>query len=106
MGELGPVLLHSGFVLVYDMAFVPRQPLVASSLGLGPALPRAVPADAVVALVSMVLPGDVMQKLVLAGALMAGALGAARLVPTDRVMVRAIAAVFYTWNAYVAERLF
>jgi hypothetical protein len=105
-GVLAPVLFHSGFVLVYDMAFVPRQPLLASSLGLGPALPRAVPADAVVALVSMVLPGDILQKLVLAGALMAGAVGAARLVPTDRIMVRAIAAVGYIWNAYVAERLF
>jgi hypothetical protein len=72
MGVLTPVLFHSGFVLVYDMAFVPRQPLLASSLGLGPALPRAVPADAVVALVSTVLPGDILQKLVLAGALMPG----------------------------------
>jgi hypothetical protein len=106
VGVLAPVLLHRGFVLVYDMVFVPRQPLLPSSVGLGPAPPRAVPADAVVALVTTVLPGDLLQKLVLAGALLAGALGAARLVPTDRAIVRVIAAVGYTWNAYVAERLF
>lgn len=106
VGVLAPVLLHRGFVLVYDMAFVPRQPLLASSLGLGPALPRSVPADAVVALASTVLPGDILQKLVLAGALVTGAVGAAWLVPTDHIMVRTIAGVGYTWNAYVAERLF
>ncbi len=106
IGVLGPVLFTPGFVLVYDMVFVPRQPLVAASLGLGPALPRAVPADAVIALVSTVLPGDLLQKFLLAGSLLAGALGAARLVPTERTSTRVIAAVGYTWNAYVAERLF
>ena len=103
---LAPVLLHRGFVLVYDMVFVPRQPLLPASIGLGPALPRAVPADAVIALISTVLPGDVLQKLVLVGSLLAAAVGAARLVPTDRAVIRVIAAVGYTWNAYVAERLF
>lgn len=106
VGVLAPVLLHRGFVLVYDMVFVPRQPLLPASLGLGPALPRAVPADAVVALASAVLPGDLLQKLVLTGSLLAAAWGAARLVPTDRMPVRLIAAAGYTWNAYVAERLF
>ena len=103
---LAPVLAQRGFVLVYDMVFVPRQPLLPASLGLGPALPRAVPADAIVALISTVLPGDLLQKLVLAGSLVAGAVGIARLVPTDRVSTRLVAAVTYTWNAYVAERLF
>jgi hypothetical protein len=105
-GVLGPVLVGRGFVLVYDMVFVPRQPLLPSSVGLGPALPRAVPADAVVALLTALLPGDLLQKLVLAGALLAGALGAAALVPTGRTATRVVAAVGYTWNAYVAERLF
>lgn len=103
---LAPVLAAPGFVLVYDMVFVPRQPLVPASLGLGPALPRAVPADAVVAAISTVLPGDLLQKLLLAGSLLVGAVGAGRLVPTERTAPRVIAAVAYTWNAYVAERLF
>lgn len=106
LAVLAPVLATPGFVLVYDMVFVPRQSLLPASLGLGAALPRAVPADAVVALVSTVIPGDVLQKLVLAGSLLVGALGAGRLVPTERTATRVIAAVGYTWNAYVAERLF
>jgi hypothetical protein len=106
LAVLGPVLTMPGFVLVYDMVFVPRQPLLPASLGIGPALPRAVPADAIVALVSAVLPGDLVQKLLLGGSLVAGALGAGRLVPSDRTATRVIAAVGYTWNAYVAERLF
>lgn len=105
-GILGPALLGRGFVLVYDMVFVPRQPLLPASLGIGSALPRAVPADAVVALVSTVLPGELVQKLVLAGALLAGALGVARLVPSGSTVIKVVAAVTYTWNAYVAERLF
>src|SRR5215211_6546918 len=88
------------------MAFVPRQPLLPASLGLGSALPRAVPADAVIALISTVLPGDLLQKLILAGSLLAGGIGAARLVPTGSVAIRVVAAIGYTWNAYVAERLF
>jgi len=37
--------LGPGFALVNDMVFVPRQYFTADALGLGPALPRAVPAD-------------------------------------------------------------
>ncbi|HEY0636445.1 MAG TPA: hypothetical protein VGD67_02255, partial [Pseudonocardiaceae bacterium] len=106
LAALAPVLAVPGFVLVYDMVFVPRQPLLPSGVGLGPALPRAVPADAVVALLSYALPGDVLQKLALGGALLLGAIGVARLVPTGRTATRVVAAVGYTWNAFVAERLF
>lgn len=105
LGVLAP-LLGRGFVLSYDMVFVPGQDLSPESLGLSPALPRSVPADAVIALATTVLPGDVVQKLVLLFALFAGPLGAGRLVPTDRVSTRVVAAVAYGWSAYVAERLF
>lgn len=105
LGVLAPVL-GRGFVLSYDMVFVPRQDLSPDSLGLSSALPRSVPADAVIALVTTVLPGDIVQKLVLFLALFAGPLGAGRLVPTGRVSTRVVAAVAYGWSAYVAERLF
>jgi hypothetical protein len=99
-------LLRSGFVLNYDMVFAPQQDLLPESLGLSSALPRSVPADAVVALATRVVPGDIVQKIVLFLALFAGPLGAGRLVPTDRTWTRVIAAVSYGWSAYVAERLF
>ncbi|GIJ58376.1 hypothetical protein Vau01_058920 [Virgisporangium aurantiacum] len=97
---VGPALAP-GFVLRYDMVFTPRQPLLAESVGLGSALPRAVPADAVVALATTVIPGDVLQKVVLLLTVWAAAYGAARLCPAAPL----VAAVFYTWTAYVAERL-
>ncbi|HEV2781645.1 MAG TPA: hypothetical protein VGX25_19855 [Actinophytocola sp.] len=105
LAVLAPVL-GRGFVLTYDMVFVPRQSLLPDALGLGSLLPRAVPSDAVVALATGLLPGDVLQKLLLAAALFAGALGAGRLVPTGSLATRVVAATAYGWTAYVAERLF
>ncbi|TWP54267.1 hypothetical protein FKR81_01545 [Lentzea tibetensis] len=105
LAVLAPVLMP-GYVLVYDMVFTPRQPLNAVAFGLSEALPRAVPVDAVVALATLVVPGQLVQKLALAAIFFVGALGAGKLVPTDKTGVRIVAAVAYTWNAYVAERLF
>ncbi|MCT2582770.1 hypothetical protein [Actinophytocola gossypii] len=102
---LAPVL-GRGFVLVYDMVFAPRQWLLPESVGLGSGLPRSVPADAVVAVLTSVVPGDLVQKAVLLAALVAGPLGAGLLVPTGSVGVRVVAAVTYGWSGYVAERLF
>jgi hypothetical protein len=99
-------LFGRGFVLVYDMVFAPRQDLLPDTLGLGTALPRAVPADAVVALATHVVPGDLVQQLVLAAALFAGPLGAARYLKDEPPGVQVVAAVAYGWSAYVAERLF
>ncbi|HEX6341954.1 hypothetical protein [Umezawaea sp.] len=99
-------LLGRGFVLNYDMVFAPDQALLPDGLGLGSALPRSVPADAVVSFATALLPGDVVQKLVLLAALFAGPLGAGRLVPAESVAIRVVAAVWYGWSAYQAERLF
>jgi len=101
---LGP-LLGRGFVLTYDMVFAPRQYLLPDSFGLGSALPRSVPADAVVGLFTTVIPGDLVQQGILLAALIAGPLGAAHLLNTENTAVRAVAAVSYGWTAYLAERL-
>jgi hypothetical protein len=92
-------------VLTYDMVFVPRLELTGGLLGLDTAVPRAVPADLLVALTSRLVPADVVQKLVLAGVFLGGAAGAARLVPSGRTAARAAAAVLYAWNPFVYERL-
>ncbi|MPZ82438.1 MAG: hypothetical protein GEV28_19380 [Actinophytocola sp.] len=99
-------LLGRGFVLSYDMVFAPRQDLLPDSVGLGSALPRSVPADAVVGLLTTVVPGDIVQQLILLATLFAGPLGAGLLVPSTSPAVRVLAAVTYGWSAYVAERLF
>ncbi|MER6939728.1 hypothetical protein ABT284_18500, partial [Nocardioides sp. NPDC000441] len=76
---LGPAL-GAGFVLSYDMVWVPDLALTRDVLGLGSGLPRAVPSDAVVAVLDEVVPGLVLQKLVLIGALVLAGAGAAELV--------------------------
>ncbi|MGH8895225.1 MAG: hypothetical protein ACRDWY_18260, partial [Actinomycetes bacterium] len=104
-------LLPPGFVLSYDMVFTPRQPLRPESIGVGASLPRAVPVDAVVAAVETVLPGMLLQKLVLVAVLVGAGVGAARLglrtahgagLPAG--VVGAVTGAVYVWNPYVAER--
>ncbi|MDH2427901.1 hypothetical protein [Sphaerisporangium sp. TRM90804] len=101
---LGPALAP-GFVLAYDMVFVPEPALSATSFGLTGTLPRAVPSDALVTALTAVLPGDLVQKLVLLGIFALACSGAAALLEREAAPVRLAAAVFYTWNPFVAERL-
>lgn len=100
---LGPAL-GAGYVLSYDMVWVPDLALRPDFLGVGTALPRAVPSDAVVAVLDEVVPGMLLQKLVLLGALTLGGLGAARLAG-DSLVARLAATSVYVWNPFVAERL-
>lgn len=99
-------LLRPGYVLTYDMVWVPRLDLDRlEPWGLGSALPRAVPSDAVVALLGSVVPSAVVQRVVLGAVFVVGAVGAARLVPGLSRAPRLVAATFYVWNPFVAERL-
>jgi hypothetical protein len=100
---LGPAL-GPGLVLTHDMVFVPRLPLTPQLLGIGSAAPRAVPSDAVIAILSVAIPGQVVQKAVLVAILMLAGVGAARAVPAGP-WGQLAAAVSYCWNPYVAERL-
>ncbi len=100
---LGPAL-GPGYLLTYDMVWVPDLALRSDFLGLGSALPRAVPSDAVVAVLDEVVPGMLLQKLVLLGALVLGGLGAARLAGRS-TLARLVAVSVYVWSPYVVERL-
>ncbi|MQA97053.1 MAG: hypothetical protein GEV11_21305 [Streptosporangiales bacterium] len=104
MLALGPALAP-GFTLAYDMVFVPDPPITATTFGLTGTLPRAVPSDAVVALLSTVLPADLVQKALLLGIFVLACAGAAALVPTPVLGARLAAGAFYAWNPFVAERL-
>lgn len=110
---LGPAL-HSGFVLSYDMVFVPNAPLNVADLGFSGGPPRAVPSDLVVALASRVIPADILQKLILLAIFVLAAAGAAALVSSGwarraghppPLPAQLAAGVFYAWNPFVAERL-
>ena len=99
---LGPGL-RRGFLLSYDMVFVPREPFSAALPGLAP--PRAVPSDLVVAAASRILPGDVVQKLVLLVIFVLACGGVAALLDREPVLAQLAAGVFYIWNPYLGERL-
>ncbi len=110
---LGPTL-GRGFVLAYDMVFVPSPAISAATFGVTGGPPRAVPSDAVVAVMAMAIPADVVQKITLilifvlacsgAAALLAGQyMRAGRGRPPAAACMAA--GVFYAWNPFVAERL-
>jgi hypothetical protein len=109
---IGPALAP-GYVLSYDMVFLPHAPLSAATIGLAGGPPRAVPSDAVIAALSAVIPADLLQKVILVAIFAASCAGAARLLGrcAERagraapLLARLAAGVFYAWNPFVAERL-
>jgi hypothetical protein len=99
-------LLGRGYVLSYDMVWVPRLDLDRPEIwGLGSGLPRAVPSDAITALLGAALPAAIVQRLVLFAALFLLAVGTARLVRERPLLAQLAAATLAVWNPYVAERL-
>lgn len=102
---LGPLLLGRGFWLVGDMVFVREQPWKSAWLGLDGALPRAVPMDALISLLTQVVPGDLVQKALLVGGFLAAGMGIARLVADHPWFARAASITLFCWNPWVYERL-
>lgn len=99
---LGPALVP-GYTLHYDLVFVPDLPMSARTLGIDGSVPRAVPNDLVVALLGLVLPGWLVQKVLLLGAFVIGGAGAGSLART--LPGAAAVAVLWSWNPWVGERL-
>jgi hypothetical protein len=102
-------LLAPGYVLSYDMVFVPRYRLSGDLLGLTGQVPRSVPAEGVVALLSRGVPADVLEKGALVAIFVLSAVGAGRLVsrllPEAGSGARVAAGLLYAWNPFVYERL-
>ena len=101
-------LLAPGFVVGYDLVFVPDLTLRRDLFGVTTALPRAVPSDVIVALLDEVTGGQVLNKsLLIAVPLLAG-LGMTVLWRHLRLggpLAGAAAVTLYVWNPFVAERL-
>ncbi|MGM7646522.1 hypothetical protein ACSVDM_16605 [Nocardia sp. JW2] len=104
---VGP-LAGSGYLLLRDAVSTPRSYLTDSALGLGAAAPRAVPQDALLAVLSPVVDGGILVKAILIVSLWSAGYGAAVLA---RRFVGAttgpqlVAATLALWNPFVAERL-
>ena len=81
----------------------PQRIVPAVAQFLNPAL-RAV-SDAVLAVLSRIVPADIVQKLVLLSIFALACAGAAALLEREPWFARLTAGVFYAWNPFVAERL-
>ncbi|QXN91427.1 hypothetical protein KV110_40010 [Nocardia iowensis] len=104
---MGP-LLGSGYLLLRDAVSTPRSYLTDSALGLGDAAPRAVPQDALLAVLSPIVDGGLIVKVILLVALWAAGYGAAVLAREllgAPVSAQFVATTVALWNPYVAERL-
>lgn len=99
---LGPALAP-GYVWLYDMVFVPHLTLSDHTLGIDGSVPRAVPTDALVAILSSALPGSLVQKILLLGVFVVAGAGVARFCGSR--LGAATAALAVCWNPFVAERL-
>jgi hypothetical protein len=102
---LGPMTFRRGFALRGDMVLVPHQPWKDAWLALDGSAPRFVPGDAVLSLVTTVVPGDLFQKVILLGALVLAGTGAGLLVHERGAVGRMGAIVLMMWNPWVLERL-
>jgi hypothetical protein len=101
-------LLAPGFVVGYDMVFVPDLTLRRDLFGVTTALPRAVPSDLLVAILDEVAGGQFLNKLVLVAIPLLAGLGMTALWRELRLggpLAGAAAVTLYVWNPYVAERL-
>ncbi|TDU86730.1 hypothetical protein EV138_0245 [Kribbella voronezhensis] len=101
-------LLAPGFVVGYDMVFVPDLTLRRDLFGVTTALPRAVPSDLIVALLDEVAGGQFLNKAVLILIPLLAGLGMTALWRELRLggpLAGAAAVTLYVWNPYVAERL-
>ncbi|MFG1869925.1 hypothetical protein [Micromonospora arborensis] len=101
---LGPVL-RRGYVLRYDLVFVPDPPFGALVWGSGSELPRAVPSELLAVGLSQLIPADLAEKALLAGCLALASVGAARLAPVSHPLARVAAGLAYVWNPWVYGRL-
>lgn len=104
---IGP-LAGSGYLLLRDAVSTPRSYLTDSALGLGAAAPRAVPQDALLAVLSPVIDGGILVKAILIVALWAAGYGAAALARRfvyASLPAQLVAATLALWNPFVAERL-
>ncbi|MEV0290248.1 hypothetical protein AB0H36_39480 [Kribbella sp. NPDC050820] len=101
-------LLAPGYVVGYDMVFVPDLTVRLDLFGVTTAMPRAVPSDVLVAVLDEVVGGQVLNKIVLVAIPLLSGLGMTALWRELRLgaaLPGAAAVTLFVWNPFVAERL-
>ena len=102
---VAPLWTRGGYGLARDMVFVPRFALTDDAVGAGSVLPRAVPLDAVLGFVTVLVDGAVVFRIVVLGVLVLAGCGAHRLGRDLARPARILLAVAAVWNPYVVERM-
>ncbi len=102
---LGTAAWRPGFLLWNDSVAVPAQDLLPWMWGAGTAPPRSVPQDAVVAVLDDVIPGWLLQRLLVAAGLAILGLGVAALLGHQSRIAQLGAAATAMWSAFVFERM-
>ncbi len=97
--------LGAGIYLYRDFVTVPHPVLGPQALGTDGQPPRAVPLDAVMALLAPVLASGIQQQLMLVGSMVLAGTGVAVLLRHHGVAAMVAGAAVATWNPFVAERL-
>lgn len=97
--------LGRGVLLYRDFVQVPRPVLSPAALGIDGRAPRAVPLDAVTAVLHPLVSSGVQQQLLLLGSLALAGCGTAMLLRRHGLAAAVTGAVLATWNPYTAERL-
>ena len=100
-----PLLTRAGHPLARDLVFVPDQPLTWHTVGLADGSPRAVPLDAVVAVLTTVVDGGILARIVLPAILVLAAVGVMRCLPWVGPVGLVVASGATVWNPFVVERL-
>ncbi len=97
--------LGGGYLLYRDFITVPDPVLDARTWGFDDSAPRAVPLNAVMALLDPLVPTWLQQKAILVGSLWLAGAGVALLLRRRGVLVAALGALMATWSPFAAERL-
>jgi hypothetical protein len=97
--------LGRGQLLYRDFVSVPSPVLNPRALGLDGYAPRAVPLDAVTAVLSAVVPSGVQQQVMLLATLLLAGTGVSWLLRRHGPVATGVAAASATWSVYAAERL-
>lgn len=100
-----PLLTRAGHPLARDLVFVPDQPLTWNTVGLADGSPRAVPLDAVVAVLTTVVDGGILARIVLPAILVLAAVGVMRCLRWVGPVGLVVASGAAVWNPFVVERL-
>ncbi len=97
--------LGVGQLLYRDFVSVPEPSLTARTWGFDDVAPRAVPLDAVTALLAAVVPTWVQQQVMLVATLLLAGVGTAVLLRGRGTVAAAVGAGIASWSPYAAERL-